>query len=93
MKFTPNLTKTEWKNGLIAMTVAMFLLPGLIAYIPGLSGARLNFAAHFISAGTAVYCLRRFLGSGVGLDQQVILRLGNNRCQEPSAVRGITIYC
>ena len=65
MKFTPNLTKTEWKNGLIAMTVAMFLLPGLIAYIPGLSGARLNFAAHFISAGTAVYCLRRFLGKNI----------------------------
>ena len=65
MKFTPNLTKTEWKHGLIAMTVAMFLLPGLIAYIPGLSGARLNFAAHFISAGTAVYCLRRFLGKNI----------------------------
>ena len=67
MKFTPNLTKTEWKNGLIAMTVAMFLLPGLLAYLPGLSGAMLNFTAYFISVGTAVYCLRRFLAKNVGV--------------------------
>ena len=65
MKFTPNLTKTEWKNGLIAMTVVMFLLPGLLAFIPGLSGAKLNFTAHVISAGTALYFLRRFLGKNV----------------------------
>ena len=65
MKFTPNLTKTEWKNGLIAMTVAMFLLPGLLAFIPGLSEAMLNFTAYFISVGTAVYFLRRFLGKNM----------------------------
>ena len=67
MKFTPNLTKTEWKNGLIAMTVAMFLLPGLLAFIPGLSEAMLNFTAYFISVGTAVYFLRRFLAKNVGV--------------------------
>ena len=66
MKFTPNLTKKEWKNGLIALTAAMFLLPGLIGCIPGLSGAELNFTAYFISAGTAVYFLRRFLGKNIG---------------------------
>ena len=65
MKFTPNLTKTEWKNGLIALTVAMFLLPGLIAFVPGLSGAELNLAAYLISAGTAVYFLRCFLGKNL----------------------------
>ena len=65
MKFTPNLTKAEWKNGLIAMTVAMFLLPGLLALIPGLSEAMLNFTAYFISVGTAVYFLRRFLGKNM----------------------------
>ena len=67
MKFTPNLTKTEWKNGLIAMTVAMFLLPGLLAYLPGLSGAMLNFTAYFISVGTAVYFLRRYLARNMGV--------------------------
>ena len=67
MKFTPNLTKTEWKNGLIAMTAAMFLLPGLLAFIPGLSEAMLNFTAYFISVGTAVYFLRRFLGKNIGV--------------------------
>lgn len=67
MKFTPNLTKTEWKNGLIAMTVAMLLLPGLLAFIPGLSGAMLNFTAYFISVGTAIYFLRRFLGKNMGV--------------------------
>ena len=67
MKFTPNLTKTEWKNGLIAMTVAMLLLPGLLAYLPGLSGAMLNFTAYFISVGTAIYFLRRFLGKNMGV--------------------------
>ena len=65
MHFTPNLTKTEWKNGLIALTAAMFVLPGLLAYIPGLSGARLNFMAYLISAVTAVAVLRRFLGKNV----------------------------
>ena len=67
MKFTPNLTKTEWKNGLSALTVAMFLLPGLLAYLPGLSGAMLNFTAYFISVGTAVYFLRRFLGKNIAV--------------------------
>ena len=67
MKFTPNLTKTEWKNGIIAMTAAMFLLPGLLAFIPGLSEAMLNFTAYFISVGTAVYFLRRFLAKNVGV--------------------------
>ena len=67
MKFTPNFTKTEWKNGLIAMTAAMFLLPGLLAFIPGLTDAKLNFTAHFISAGTAVYFLHRFLGKNAAV--------------------------
>ena len=65
MKFTPNLTKTEWKNSLIAMTAALFLLPGLLELIPALSGAKLNFAAYLISAGTAVYTLHRFLGRNI----------------------------
>ena len=65
MKFTPNLTKKEWKNGLIFLTVAMFLLPNLLVFIPGISGAELLFGSYFISAATAIWCLRRYLGKNI----------------------------
>ena len=65
MKFTPNLSKKEWKNGLIALTVAMFLLPNLLVFIPGLSGAEMLFGSYLISAVTACWCLRRYLGRNI----------------------------
>lgn len=65
MKFTPNLTKKEWKNGLIFLTLALFLLPGLLVFIPVLSGAQVTFTGYLISTATAVWCLRRYLGKNV----------------------------
>ena len=65
MKFTPNLTKTEFKNGLIAMIVTFFILPNLLAMIPALSVTELNFYSYSISAATAVACLRRYLGRNI----------------------------
>ena len=65
MKFTPNLSKREWKSGLIALTLVMFLLPNLLALIPGVSGAKLSFASYLISAVTAGWCLRRYLGKNL----------------------------
>ena len=65
MKFTPNLTKKEWKNGLIFLTLALFLLPGLLVFIPILSGAQVTFTGYLISVATAVWCLRRYLGKNV----------------------------
>ena len=65
MKFTPNLTKTEWKNGLIFLTIAMFLLPSLLVFIPSLSGAMVLFTGYLISVVTAALCLRRYLCKNV----------------------------
>ena len=65
MKFTPNLTKTEWKRGLIAMCLSMLMVPGLLAMIPALSVTELNFYSYSISAATAVACLRRYLGRNI----------------------------
>ena len=65
MNFTPNFSKKEWKSGLIALTLVMFLLPNLLALVPGLSGARLSLAAYLLSAITAVRCLRRYLGKNL----------------------------
>ena len=63
MKFTPNFTKREWKNGMIAMGICMLILPivlGFVLYGP-LNEAQINFTAYFIAAGAAVYVLRGFL--------------------------------
>ena len=65
MKFTPNLTKKEFKNGLIAMIVTFFILPNLLALIPALSEPQLNFYSYAISTATAVACLRRYLGRNI----------------------------
>ena len=65
MKFTPNLTKAEFKSGLIAMIVTFFILPNLLALIPALSEAQLNFFSYVISTATAVACLRRYLGRNI----------------------------
>ena len=65
MKFTPNLTKTEFKNGLVALIATFFILPNLLALIPALSEAQLNFFSYSISAATAVACLRRYLGRNI----------------------------
>ena len=65
MKFTPNLTKIEWKNGLIYLTLALFLLPSLLVFIPGLSGAQVLFTGYLISAATAGWFLRRYLGKNI----------------------------
>ena len=65
MKFTPNLTKKEFKNGLIAMIVTFFILPNLLALIPALSEAQLNFYSYAISTVTAVACLRCYLGRNI----------------------------
>ena len=62
MKFTPNLTRSEQKTGLIVMTLCLFLLPLVLAVtLPQLSAARLNFTSYFICAAAAVYVLRGFL--------------------------------
>ena len=65
MKFTPNLTKTEFKNGLVALIATFFILPNLLAMIPALSVTELNFYSYSISAATAVACLRRYLGRNI----------------------------
>ncbi|MBQ8238857.1 MAG: CPBP family intramembrane metalloprotease [Oscillospiraceae bacterium] len=62
MKFLPNLTRKEMKYGLITMLVCMLLLPPVLSLaLPGWSAGRLNFTAYFITAGAAVYVLRRYL--------------------------------
>lgn len=62
MKFSPNLTHSEQKYGMITIIVCLLLLPGLLAIaLPGFSSARLNFTTYFITAGAVVYVLRRFL--------------------------------
>ena len=62
MKFTPNLTRSEQRIGLITLAVCMFLLPGVLALVmPDAGAALLNFTCYFITAGAAVYVLRRFL--------------------------------
>ena len=65
MKFTPNFTRTEWKRGLIALCVSMLAVSGLIAQIPGLSNAQLNFVSYLTDAVVAVIFLRRFLGRNI----------------------------
>ena len=65
MKFTPNLSKTEWKNGLICLTLALFLLPSLLIFIPGVTGAQVTFTGYLISAATACWCLRRYLSKNI----------------------------
>ena len=69
MKFTPNFTKREWKNGMIAMGICMLILPivlGFVLYGP-LNEAQINFTAYFIAAGAAVYFLRGFLKRNLGV--------------------------
>ena len=61
MKFTPNMSKTEWKRGLTAMVLSMLVIPSLLALVPGLEGAKLEFAASLANCAAAVYFLRRFL--------------------------------
>ena len=62
MKFTPNLTRSEVKSGLIAMALCLFVVPGVLDAVLGDPGAAmLNFTSFFISAAAIVYILRRFL--------------------------------
>ena len=62
MKFTPNLTRSEQKSGLIAMAICLLVLPTVLGFVlPNESAARLTFITHFINAGVIIYILRRFL--------------------------------
>ena len=63
MKFTPNFTKREWKNGMIAMAICMLILPLVLGFLfyGRLNEAQINFTAYFIAAGVAIYFLRGFL--------------------------------
>ena len=63
MKFTPNLTKSEWKNGMIAMAVCLLILPNLLSFFlyGQLNVAQINFVSYFVTAAAAVYLLRSFL--------------------------------
>ena len=56
MKFTPNFTKREWKNGMIAMAVCMLILPLVLGFLfyERCKEAQINFTAYFITAGVAV---------------------------------------
>ena len=65
MKFTPNFSKSEWKRGLIAMALAMLIVPSLLTLIPGLEGAEFQLAASLIDCAAAVWFLRRYLGRNV----------------------------
>ena len=64
MKFTPNLTRTEWKQGLFALAVSLLLLPGLLGFLP-LSPARQNLTYYFLNFALAVYVFRGFLHRNV----------------------------
>ena len=62
MKFTPNLSRSEWRNGMIAVILCLLILPNVLV-LPGiLNLAQVNFTVYFITAAAAVYVLRRFLG-------------------------------
>ena len=65
MKFTPNMSKTEWKRGLTAMALAMLIVPSLLTLVPGLEGSKLEFAASLANCGAAVWFLRSFLGRNI----------------------------
>lgn len=71
MKFTPNFSKTEWKRGLIALCLSMLLVPGLLAFVPGISDARINFGSFLADLALVIIFLRRFLAKNiaVALDQ------------------------
>ena len=63
MNFTPNLTKNEWKYGMIDMCIGMLILPDLLylALYGRVNAAQVNFLSYFATAAVAVYLLRRFL--------------------------------
>ena len=61
MRFTPNFSRQEWKRGLIAMCLSMLLVPGLLAMIPGLSDARLNFLSYLSDLMVTVIFLRKIV--------------------------------
>ena len=65
MRFTPNFSRQEWKRGLIAMCLSMLLVPGLLAMIPGLSNARLNFLSYLSDLMVTVIFLGRFLKKNI----------------------------
>ena len=65
MRFTPNFSRQEWKRGLIAMCLSMLLVPGLLAMIPGLSDARLNFLSYLSDLMVTVIFLGRFLKKNI----------------------------
>ena len=63
MKFTPNLTKNQWKYGMIVMILCLLALPNVLTLFcyGTLNAAQINFTTYFITAAASVYVLRSFL--------------------------------
>lgn len=60
MNFTPNLTRTEWNRGLIALAVSLLVLPCAAALLPG-SAAQRNILYYCLNCALAVFVFRGFL--------------------------------
>ena len=65
MKFTPNFSRQEWTRGLFAMCLSMLLIPGFLAFIPGLSDAQLNFLSYLSDFAIVVIFLGRYLTKNI----------------------------
>ena len=62
MNFTPNLTRTEWKQGFIAMALSLVVLPGLLAFLPDtVSAGQRNILYYILNFVMVVAVFRGFL--------------------------------
>ena len=63
MNFTPNLTKNQWKYGMLVMCFGILILPDLLylALYGRVNAAQVNFISYFITAAATVYILKKFL--------------------------------
>ena len=62
MHFTPNLTRTEWKQGFIALALSLVVLPGLLGLLPDtVSAGQRNIVYYGLNFAMAVFVFRGFL--------------------------------
>lgn len=62
MNYTPNLTRAEWKRGLIAMILCLAVLPCLVALLPdSIRPGQKNFICYFLNFAITTWLLRGFL--------------------------------
>ena len=76
MKHTPNLTKTDWVQGMVIAACSLLLLPQLLSFLLAgrINDAQLNLLTYFASAGLIVFFWSHFLRQNLRIALYLPLR-------------------